>query len=193
MHLMTNTPGVVTVRYGINSKLSRFTVQAFAGGLLSAFGHNPVIAIPEFWGEVQLAEDITQSSLLMTARADSLTVASDISSKDRAELECVMREKVLQTEQYPEIAYRCSTVSASSTGERQYWASLNGELTLHGVTRSLIVPARISLSGETLRASGNFSILQRDYEIELVTVGGGALKVKDEVKFTFEIVANRQV
>jgi hypothetical protein len=49
------------------------------------------------------------------------------------------------------------------------------------------------VTGETLRASGNFSILQKDYEIDLVTVGGGALKVKDEVKFTFEIVANRQV
>src|ERR1700755_487848 len=32
----------------------RFTVQAFADGLLSSFGHDPVIAIRDFEGEVEL-------------------------------------------------------------------------------------------------------------------------------------------
>ena len=185
-------PGAVTVQYVIDSGLSRFTVQAFAGGLFSAFGHNPLIAIPEFTGEIQLAEDITQSSFIMTAKAVSLKVASDISDKDRAELERIMREQVLQTNQYPEIVYSCSKLSASSTGEGQYWAGLNGELTLHGVTRNLTIPARLMVNGEILRASGSFSILQTDYDIELVSVAGGVLKVKDEVKFSFEIVAKRQ-
>jgi polyisoprenoid-binding protein YceI len=192
LHLMTNMPGAVTVQYVIDSALSRFTVQAFAGGLFSAFGHNPLIAIPEFTGEIQLAEDITQSSFIMTAKAVSLKVASDISDKDRAELERIMREQVLQTNQYPEIVYSCSKLSASSTGEGQYWAGLNGELTLHGVTRNLTIPARLMVNGEILRASGSFSILQTDYDIELVSVAGGVLKVKDEVKFSFEIVAKRQ-
>src|SRR5271170_4495174 len=106
---MANTIGTtapnVTVRYVINRALSRFTVQAFAGGLLSSFGHNPVIAIPDFSGEVRLAEDIAQSSFTMTVRADSLRVASDISDKDRVELERIMKEKVLQSEEYPEIEY----------------------------------------------------------------------------------------
>jgi polyisoprenoid-binding protein YceI len=196
LHPMADTIGTtapnVTVRYVIDSASSRFTVQAFAGGLLSSFGHNPIIAIPDFSGEVRLAEDITQSSFTMTVRADSLRVASDISDKDRIELERIMKEKVLQIDEYLEIVYNCSKISASATGEGQYWAALNGELTLHDVTRALTIPARVIVNGEMLRASGTFSLLQSDYGIEPVSVAGGTLKVKDEVKFTFEIVGKRQ-
>ncbi len=46
--------------------------------------------------------------------------------------------------------------------------------------------------GDMLRASGEFSLLQSDYGIPLVSVAGGALKVKDELKFTFDIVARKQ-
>src|SRR5277367_204306 len=134
---MANTIGTtapnVTLRYVIDSASSKFTVQAFAGGLLSSFGHNPIIAIPDFAGEVRLAEDITQSSFTMTIRADSLRVASDISDRDRIELERIMKEKVLQTDEYSEIVYNCSKISASTTGDGQYWAALNGELSLRDV------------------------------------------------------------
>ena len=44
------------------------------------------------------------------------------------------------------------------TGEGQYSATLNGELTLHGVTRDQPVSARVSLNGDTLRAMGDFSV-----------------------------------
>ncbi len=43
-----------------------------------------------------------------------------------------------------------------------------------------------------LRANGEFSIRQTDYGIRLVSVAGGTLKLKDELKFTFDIVAQSQ-
>jgi hypothetical protein len=46
--------------------------------------------------------------------------------------------------------------------------------------------------GTFLRASGDFSLNQTDYGIKLVSVAGGALKLKDELKFSFEIVAWRE-
>jgi hypothetical protein len=42
-----------------------------------------------------------------------------------------------------------------------------------------------------MRASGEFSLCQTDYGIELVSVAGGALKVKDDVKVSFDVVASR--
>jgi polyisoprenoid-binding protein YceI len=192
---MTDTignPQNVAVRYVIDSRVSRFTVQAFAGGLFSALGHNPVIAITEFSGEVQIPEDIEQASLVVTIEAGSLKVVSDMNDKDRLEVERVMHERVLESAGYPEIVYNCSRVSASKTGEGQYWVALNGDLTLHGVTRGLTIPARVTVSGDSLKASGSFSTLQSNYEIELVSVAGGTLKVKDELKCSFEFVAKRQ-
>jgi hypothetical protein len=34
--------------------------------------------------------------------------------------------------------------------------------------------------------------LQSDYDIPLVSVAGGTLKLKDELKFAFDIVARKQ-
>jgi polyisoprenoid-binding protein YceI len=183
----------ISVRYVINSAISKFTVQAFASGLLSAFGHNPIISISDFSGEINLLEDIDKSQFQITVQAASLKVASDASDKDRREIERTMNEDVLESDRYPEIAYSCSTVASSKTGEGQYWSALNGELVLHGVTRNLTVPTRVFISGDTLKAAGSFSILQSDYGIKPVSVAGGSLKVKDEVKFVFDMVARKQV
>ena len=46
--------------------------------------------------------------------------------------------------------------------------------------------------GTMLRISGEFPIRQSDYGIKPVSFAGGALKLKDELKFSFELVARRQ-
>ena len=42
-----------------------------------------------------------------------------------------------------------------------------------------------------MRAFGEFSLWQTDYHIRLVAVAGGTLKIKDEVKLKFDLVARR--
>lgn len=95
-----------------------------------------------------------------------------------------MRQEVLETALYPEIVYECSRVTASGGGDR-YWEALNGELTLHGVTRSLPILARVSLDGNKLRALGEFKLQQKDYGIAPVPAAAGTIRVKDELRFTF--------
>ena len=70
--------------------------------------------------------------------------------------------------------------------------ALNGELTLHGVTRGLPVSARLVTNGDSLRASGELSVLQSDYGIAPISAVGGTIRVKDEVRCTFDIVARKQ-
>lgn len=181
------------IRYVINARASRFTVRAFASGMLSALGHNPTIAIRDFSGEVQLNPDkLEEASLRINVKAASLGVADNISDKDRREIERQMHDEVLEVSTYPEIVYECSRVSASKIADAQYQVTLDGDLTLHGVTRNLPVSARVTVSGETLGVFGDFSLRQTDYEIKLVSALGGALKVKDEVKGSFNIVARKQ-
>jgi polyisoprenoid-binding protein YceI len=181
-----------TVRYVIETKGSTFTVRAFATGLLSAFAHSPTIAIPDFEGEISLnPEAVEQSTLRMVIQAASLMVTDDVSEKDREEINRRMQVEVLESDSFPEILYQCSHLSASKTGEGQYWAALAGELTLHGVQRSQPVSARVSVNGATLRAAGEFSIRQSDYEIRPVSAVGGAVKLKDELKLSFDISARK--
>jgi polyisoprenoid-binding protein YceI len=180
--------------YVADARASQFTVQVFAGGLLSAFGHSPTIAIRDFSGEAQAnPADLAGSSLKITINPESMSVRDDISDQDRQEIERAMKQDVLKVSEYPVIVYECSKITASQAGAGQYSATLNGNLTMHGVTRPQPVTARVSLSEESLRAFGNFSILQSDYELKPVTVAGGALKVKDELKFSFNILARKKV
>jgi polyisoprenoid-binding protein YceI len=182
-----------SVHYVMDTRASQFTVQVFSGGLLSAFGHSPTIAIRDFSGEAQVdPDDPEQSSLKVTIKAASLAVKDDISDKDRREIERMMQEEILETSAYSEIVYECSNIAATKAGEGQYSVTLNGDLTMHGVTRPQAVPARVALTGDSLRAFGTFSLLQTDYDLKLVTIAGGALKVKDELKFSFNILARKK-
>jgi polyisoprenoid-binding protein YceI len=67
--------------------------------------------------------------------------------------------------------------------------TLKGDLTLHGVTREQMVSARVYLMGGTLRGQGEATVRQTDFDIRPVSVAGGMLKVKDELKLVFDIVA----
>jgi Ni,Fe-hydrogenase I small subunit len=103
----------------------------------------------------------------------------------------VQPDNFMETLLYLLYMYQCSKVSASKTSEGQYWAALQGELSLRGVTRNQLISARVTVNGDSLRAAGDFSIRQSDYDITPVTAAGGAIRLKDELKFTFEIVARK--
>jgi polyisoprenoid-binding protein YceI len=188
------TPQTIKVRYLIDPKGSTLTVRAFATGMLSAFGHNPTIAIPDFQGEIQFGSDsLEDASLRIVIQAASPVVSDDISAKDREEIERRMHEEVLEADSFPEIIYECPRVSSvQKLGEGLYSVSLDGELALHGITRSQPVAARVTLKGDRLRATGEFSIRQSGYEIRPVSAAGGTVKLKDEIKLSFDISARKQ-
>jgi polyisoprenoid-binding protein YceI len=181
-----------TVRYTLDPSTSRFRAQAFASGLLSSFGHNPIIVIRGFSGEARVDPNaLEQSSLTFTVDIASLEVENDISQKDRQEILRMTREEVFETNNFPGIYYECNSVTGSKIGEGRFWVAMNGNLTLHGVTRPQKVAATVAVDDGTCRASGEFIIRQSDYNIKLVSAVGGALKVKDEVKCTFDIKARK--
>ena len=179
--------------YGIDKSSSKFTVRAFATGMLSSLGHSPTFAIRDFDGDIEfLPEALNQTSLRIHVRADSLEVMDDIKSKDRQEIEGTMNQRVLETAKFPEIEFTSTSVAVNQLSEGRYQANLNGNLTLHGMTRPIAIPTQVTLLGDMLRAGGEFPLLQSNFGIAPVSVAGGTLKLKDELKFTFDIVARKQ-
>jgi polyisoprenoid-binding protein YceI len=180
------------VRYVIDAKLSTFIVRAFSSGILGAFGHDPTIGITDFEGEVQFNPDaFDQAYLRLAIASSSLRVMDDISDTDRQEIQRRMENDVLEVDRYPEIVYECSQVSINGGGSGRYWVALNGNLKLHGVSRSHLVSARLATNGETLRASGEFTLQQWDYGIRPPSIAGGAVSIKDQLKFSFDVVAQK--
>ena len=186
-------PVPTATQFELVTNRSRFTVRAFAGGALAAFGHSPTIAIRNFTGEIGFhPEAISASSLHMTIHADSLSLADAVSEKDRKELERAMREEVLEIARYPEIVYASTAVSGTKLFAGRYKLNIEGNLTLHGVTRPCPLEVQLIASPDTLRASGEFSLRQTDYQIKLVSALGGTIKLKDELKFGFDLVAREK-
>ena len=187
------TAKATLAHYIIDTKASRFTVRAFATGILSPVGHNPTLGIRNFNGDVHFSPEVLQGSgFHLSVGAASLSVQDDVSDKDRREIERLVNEQVLEVAKYPEIIYEAPVISITKLGDSLYSAALDGNLTLHGVTCRQLVTARIAVFGTMLRASGDFTLKQTDYQIKLISIAGGALKLKDELKFSFEIVAREQ-
>jgi polyisoprenoid-binding protein YceI len=179
--------------YRLDAGRSQFIVQAFAEGLLSSFGHNPVIAIRDFEGEVEFVPGTLEGARVrLTIKVDSLTVTDDVKEKDRLEIERMMRDDVLEVSKYPEITFESKSVTASRIREGLYRARVIGDLTLHGVAQpNLWIQAEVTFGDDTLRAQGEFSLRQTDYKIKPVSAVGGTIKVKNELKFKFDIVAKK--
>ena len=184
-------PAGDSARYRIDAAESRFIVRAFAGGFLSAFAHDHTIAIRDFAGHANFTYvTVEPASLEMTIKAASLDITDKVSTSDRQKIEGTMRDEVLEIAKYPDISFKSTSVSASKTGEGQFQARISGELTLHGVTRPVAMTAQLEFGDKTLRAKGAFAIKQSNFSIKPVSVAGGTIKVKDELKFTFDIVAH---
>jgi polyisoprenoid-binding protein YceI len=181
------------IRYRIDVGVSRFTVRAFATGLFSSLGHNPTLAIRDYTGEATfVSSNPEQSAIRVSVKPASLTVTDDVSQKDRSDIENRMNQDVLETSVYPEIVFESSQVVANKLGDDRYAANVTGNLTLHGITRQEKISAQVSVTGDVLRAYGEFTLRQSDYGIKLVSVAGGTLKVKDEVKIAFDFTARKQ-
>jgi polyisoprenoid-binding protein YceI len=184
----SNSPA--SVSYRIDSGQSKFIVRALVGGLLSSFGHNHTIGIREFTGEANITPNsIAPASMQLTIKADSLVVLDKVSASDKQEIETKMRNEVLETGQHANISFKSTNISADKTAEGQYNIQIWGDLTLHGVSKSIWFKGQMTLNGSTLRAKGEFALRQSDFKIKPVSAAGGTIKVKDELKFSFEIVA----
>jgi hypothetical protein len=123
---------------------------------------------------------------------DSLTV-DDVSLRAEAGLDPVlpqqaiegtrrnMLDKVLESARYPLAHVRISRDATQAH-------LLHIALSIHGVTRNMDVPARITRQGnDGVLAEGRISFRQSEFGIVPFSVLGGALQVEDRVDLRFHI------
>ena len=179
--------------YVLDSGLSRFTAKAFATGLLASMGHNPSFAIRQLAGEAKFRADAPEeSSVRIVVQSGSLELSDQVSEKDRREIERTTRNEVLDASRFPEIIFEGFNPSMSKGGEGYYWANITGKLTIRGITQPQQISAQVSVTDNQLRANGELTVRQSSFGIKPVSVAGGTLKIKDDVKVTFDFVAHKK-
>jgi polyisoprenoid-binding protein YceI len=185
--------GFATVRYVFDKTVGRFTVQAFATGFLSSFGHDPTIAIRDYAGEVSFVPGTFENTEVhLSLRTASLEPQDEMKRDDLAKLQGAMYGEVLDVEHFPEALFESKQVKVQSQGSDLLQANVSGNLQLRGITQPHSFDAHVQVMGTMLRISGEFALRQSSFGIKPVSIAGGALKLKDELKFRFDIVAKKE-
>jgi polyisoprenoid-binding protein YceI len=189
-----NLSPAATIRYRLDASQSKFIAHALAGGLLWFKGHEHLVAVRDFTGEAQLTPDsITPASLEITAKTDSMVETSSVFTDQQKQIiNKELREIVLQPNQYPVIVFRSTKVTGKATAPNQYDLKIVGDLTLHGVTRPITIPTKVTVTGNELRAQGEFSINRVDFKVKATSAVHGLVRVRNKMKFTFDIVGHQQ-
>jgi len=182
-----------TVTYNLDAGQSKFMAHANRSGLLWFKGKSHHLAASDFSGQVDLTpETITPASLHLVVKAASLhETGAAFTDQQKQIIDKELKDIVLLPDQYPDITYQSTNVTAKALGAGRYDVKINGNLTLHGVTRSVTIPATVTLNGSTLRATGEFSIDRDDYKVKATSAAHGLVRVDNDIKFEFDIVGRR--
>ena len=182
-----------TVTYTLDASQSKFMAHANAGGLLWFKGKDHHLAAREFTGQVEITPDtITPASLRLVVKAASLhETGAKFTDQEKEIINKELREIVLHPDQYPDITFQSTNVVVRNSNAGRHEVRIDGNLTLHGATRRITIPAVVTLSGNTLRAVGEFSVERDDFGVKATSAFHGMVRVKNDVKFEFDIVGNR--
>jgi len=156
-------------------------------------------AAHEFTGEVGFdpADLSTGSSVVLRVTAASLETGNRM--RDRK-----MRNTHLEADRFPEIVFKSTSIKigperegaaptpaqgarGSAQGGRQRKALVEGVLSLHGVDRTLMVPAAIRYDSGLLTVEGSVALTYSDYGIPIPRFLW--LVMEDDIKVRFRFVA----
>lgn len=173
--------------FAVDTEKSLIVIEVHRGGRLARLGHEHIVASHDVHGRV--APDERRADLVIPL--DSLTV-DEVSLRAEAELDPElppqaiegtrrnMLDKVLESASYPFVYVRVMRDAAQAD-------LLHIALTVHGVTRNMDVPARITRQGNGVLTEGRLSFRQSEFGIVPFSVLGGALQVEDRVDLRFHI------
>jgi polyisoprenoid-binding protein YceI len=164
----------------IDTQRSTITIQVGKSGLFSAAAHDHIVDAPISSGTISESGTPRIEFRVETAKM-SVRPDAKIDAKDQATIQTHMQEMTLETKRFPEITFRSVRIDKLAEGE---WR-VDGDLSLHGVTK------RISLNvKKTGESYATHAVLkQTDFGIKPLSIGGGAIKVKNELEIDFQFFA----
>jgi polyisoprenoid-binding protein YceI len=169
--------------YRLGADTGHLLVRTFRTGLGSKAGHDLVIEATDWHGTVKLETDRPDSATgALQVTVDGLQVreghggVKPLTDGDRAEIRRTFREKILQSQRYPQIAFRVVAVRGNLPN-----LIVQGELRIRDAVRELTVPVRIVDSPDGDRLQARAQVRQSDWGIKPYSAFLGALKLRDEV------------
>ena len=177
--------------YCLDTNSGNLNVYTFKEGLLSKLAHDLLIDVTGFKVNLEVPNaGFASGSLELEIQANSLKVVcalkdgertDALKEKDIADIERDMGVKVLHPDKYPTATFCSKTIQEKDGGYK-----INGDLSLHGVTKS--IDFDIDANGEHIK--GMITLLQKDYGIKPFKAMMGTLKIKNEINIDFDLPLN---
>ena len=117
---------------------------------------------------------------------DTTSIASDESRRDNR-----MRSEGLQTDEFPTATFTLTQpvdVPAATLEGTAADLTLVGDLTLHGVTKSVEIPAQARLADGQIQVQGSITFPLSDFDIVAPNIGGFILSIAEEGTLEFVIL-----
>lgn len=173
-------PGGASLSYRIDREGS------FLKWDLPATLHTVHGTVPEFSGAVETERGAAGQWTVrgrVVVRAAAMKTGNE--SRDRT-----MREKVLETDKFPEIVFEVSRVDADlsklAAGEA-FNAQVSGNLTVHGKTQPVDVRVKVEPSAGSVLVSGVFDLRWKSYGLQDPSFA--FVTVREPMKVTFQLRA----
>jgi polyisoprenoid-binding protein YceI len=182
----------VVREFRVDAAASQVTVRVGRAGAFGFAGHDHEVAVPKVDGTIVFdSADATHSTITLKFDVTAMKVtgrgepAADVPEVQRV----MLSDRVLDAQRYPTIAFTSRRIVIVTQAVDRLALRVDGDLTLHGVTRPITMPVEVRLTGDQLAATANATVRQTDFGIRPVTAGAGTVRVKDELEVAFRIVA----
>lgn len=184
--------------YQIDPRASVLDIHVFRGGTFARLGHNHVVSSKSVTGRVWMRPQLSASGFQLSfpvadlivddpeaRRAAGSDFPPEIPAADRdGTRKNMLRKEVLDAEHYPNVRVESVAVAGSIP-----MAEVTARITIKDATRNVVVPTKVVVDGDHLRASAEFEILQTEFGMQPFSVALGALEVQDRLRVRFNLVA----
>jgi polyisoprenoid-binding protein YceI len=178
-------------RYPIDPASSRVLIHVGKAGLLGFAGHEHEVIAPVHDGVATIDVDHPElSSVELTIHAAALHVTGrgeppgDVPKVQQA----MLGPECLDAGRFPTIRFVSKAVSVGNRSAGALDLALRGDLTIHGVTREVLVPVRLLVGPQSVTATGTTKLRQTQFGIQPISKAG-VVNVKDELLLEWHIQA----
>ena len=140
---------------------------------------------PQFEGRVDAEFSGGEWSIRSRIAVRAAAMETGSASRDRT-----MREKVLETDRFPEVVFEARRVVADLTRFRagqRFIADVSGDLTVHGKTLPLRLPVDVEVFADHAVLSASFPLLWKAYGLSDPSFG--FVRVREPMKVLFRLKA----
>jgi hypothetical protein len=163
----------------IDLRRSTITIRVFKSGLFRAFADDHLIEAP--LAEAALDDSGTPQIRIVIDVRSMRVLDPGLSADTRRDVQSrMLGPDVLNGDRFPLVRFHSVTIRKV---DADVW-TVSGELELHGQTRSVA----FSMVRGQGHYRGSTSLKQSEFGIVPISIAGGTVKVRDEVRIDFDVV-----